>query len=133
MYQYTNYNNIGLLNHIFNLYDDNDNIFYNYKSLKINSGDNRLNNILQNDLFYVKLNDDYKIIKFELILSLIDSVNNATVDCKIYNDYNSNFLSIKYHKKINLKSVNNNLGNIENDILSNSSKIDTNKIISQLI
>ena len=127
LYQYTNYNNIGLLNHIFKLYDDNDNMFYNYKSLKTNSGDNRLNDIKQHDLFYVKLNDDYKIIKFELILSLIDSVNNATVDCKIYNAYNSNFLSIKYYKKINLISVNNNLGDIENIILSNSSKIDTNK------
>ena len=102
-------------------------MFYDYKSLKTNAGDNRLNDIKQNDVFYVKLNDDYKIIKIELILSLIDSVNNATVDCKIYNAYNSNFLSIKYYKKINLISVNNNLEDIENDISSNSSKIDTNK------
>ena len=77
-------------------------------------------------MFYVKLNDDYKVIKIELILFLIDDVNN-TVDCKIYNTYNSNFLSIKYYKKINLISVNNNLGDLENTILSNSSKIDTNK------
>ena len=124
--QYTNYNNIGLLQHIFKLYDDTDNMFYYYKSLKTNAGDNRRNDVKQNDVFYVKLNDDYKIIKIELILSLIDDVNN-TVDCKIYNTYNSNFLSIKYYKKINLISVNNNLGDLENTILSNSSKIDTNK------
>ena len=74
----------------------------------------------------MKLDDDYKNIKIELILSLIDNVNN-TVDCKIYNTYNSNFLCIKYYKKINLVSVNNNLGDLENTILSNSSKIDTNK------
>ena len=85
-----------------------------------------IDEIKQNDEFYVKLNDDYKIIKLELILSLIDDVNN-TVDCKIYNTYNSNFLSIKYYKKINLISVNNNLGDLENTILSNSSKINTNK------
>ena len=126
LYQYTNYNNIGLLQHIFKLYDDTDNMFYDYKSLKTNTGDNRRNDVKQNDVFYVKLNDDYKIIKIELILSLIDDVNN-TVDCKIYNTYNSNFLSIKYYKKINLISVNNNLGDLENTILSNSSKIDTNK------
>ena len=96
-------------------------MFYDYKSLKTNAGDNR-----RNDVFYVKLNDEYKIIKIELILSLIDDVNN-TVDCKIYNTYNSNFLSIKYYKKINLISVNNNVGDLENTILSNSSKIHTNK------
>ena len=113
LYQYTNYNNIGLLQHILKLYDDTDNMFYDYKYLKTNAGDNRRN-------------DDYKIIKIELILSLIDDVNN-TVNCKIYNTYNSNFLIIKYYKKINLISVNDNLGDLENDILSNSSKIDTNK------
>ena len=128
LYQYTNYNNIGLLQHIFKLYDDNDNMFYNYKSLKTNAGDNRLNDIKQNDVFYVKLNDDYEIIKIELILSLIDSVNNATVDCKIYNAYNSNFLSIKYYKKINSISINNNLGDLENTILTNKNDISTNLI-----
>ena len=39
----------------------------------------------------------------------------------------SNYLCIKYYKKINLISVNNNVGDLENTILSNSSKIDTNK------
>ena len=88
--------------------------------------DNKSNDLKQNDVFYVILNDNYKIIKIELILSLIDGVNN-TIDCKIYNTYNSNFLSIKYYKKINLISVNNNLGNLENAVSSNSSKIDTNE------
>ena len=110
LYRYNNYNHIGLLQHIFKLYDDNDNMFYDYKSLKTNAGDNVRNDIKQNDFFYVKLNDDYKIIKIELILSLINNVSNTTsVDCKLYNTYKSNFLNIKYYKKINLISVNNNL------------------------
>ena len=85
-------------------------------------------------MFYVKLDDDYNIIQIELILSLIDNVNN-TVDCKIYNVYNSDFLCIKHYKIINLISVNNNLGDLENTILSNSSKIEENKanISSNLI
>ena len=128
LYQYTNYNNIGLLQHIFKLYDDNDNMFYEYKSLITNSGDNRLNDLKQNDVFIVKLDNDYDVIKIELMLSLIDIINNATVDCKIYNAYNSNFLSIKYYKKINLISVNNNLGDIENTILINKNNISTNLI-----
>ena len=129
LYRYNNYNHIGLLQQIFKLYDDNDNIFYDYKTLKTNAGDNVRNDIKQNDFFYVKLNDDYKIIKIELILSLINDVSNTTsVDCRLYNTYKSNFLNIKYYKKINLISVNNNLGNIENDILSNKNNISTNLI-----
>ena len=78
-------------------------------------------------MFYVKLSDDYDVIKIELILSLIDNVNN-TVDCKIYNTYDSNFLCIKYYKKINLISVYNDLGDLENTILSNKNDISTNLI-----
>ena len=129
LYRYNNYNHIGLLHHIFKLYDSNDNIIHEYKSLITNSGDNLRNDIKQNDVFYFKLNDNYKIIKIELILSLINDVSNTTVvDCKIYNTYKSNFLSVKYYKKINLISVNNNLGDLENNILLNKNNISTNLI-----
>ena len=129
LYQYRNYNHIGLLHHIFKLYDNNDNMFYDYKSLITNAGDNLRNDIKQNDVFYLKLNNNYKIIKIELILSLINNVSNTTiVDCKIYNTYKSNFINIKYYKKINLISVNNNLDDLENDISSNLTKIETNLI-----
>ena len=98
LYQYTNYNNIGFLIHIFKLYDSAGTMFYEYKSLLTNSGDNRKNDLKQSDIFYVKLDDDFDIIKIELILSIIDNVTNI-VDCKLYNTYNSNFLCIKYIKK----------------------------------
>ena len=124
LYQYHNYDHIGLLQHIFKLYDNTDTMFYDYQSLKTNAGDNRRNDVKQNDLFYVKLDDDYDVIKIELILSLIDDVDN-TVDCKIYNAYNSNFLCIKHYKKINLISVNNNLGDVESTILSNKNNMST--------
>ena len=98
LYRYTNYNNIGFLQHIFKLYDGVDTMFYDYKSLKSNAGDNKSNDLKQDDLFYVKLDDDYDLIKIELILSLIDNVTN-TVDCKIYNAYNSNFFVLNIIKK----------------------------------
>ena len=98
LYQYTNYNNIGFSLYIFKLYDSAGAMFYEYKSLLTNAGDNRKNDLKQNDIFYVKLNDDYSVIKFELILSIIDNVTN-TIDCKLYNTYNSNFLCIKHIKK----------------------------------
>ena len=129
LYRYNNYNHIGYVHHIFKLYDNNDNMIYNYKSLITNSGDNTRNDIKQNDFFYFKLNNDYKIIKIELILSLINNVSNTTsVDCRLYNDYKSNFINIKYYKKINLISVNNNLGDIENSVLTNKNNISTNLI-----
>ena len=136
LYRYHNYNHIGLVHHIFKLYDNNDNMIYNYKSLITNSGDNKSNDLKQNDVFYVKLNDNYDIIKIELILSLINNISSSTiVDCKLYDAYKSNFINVKYYKKINLISVNNNLGDLENTILLNSSKIDENKndISSNLI
>ena len=82
LYQYTNYNNIGFLLHIFKLYDGAGMMFYEYKSLLTNAVDNRKNDLKQNDIFYVKLNDNYGVIKFELILSIIDNVTN-TIDCKL--------------------------------------------------
>ena len=98
LYQCTNYNNIDFLLNIFKLYDDAGAMFYEYKSLLTNAGDNRKNDLIENDIFYVKLNDDYDVIKIELILSIIDNVTN-TIDCKLYNTYNSNFLCIKHIKK----------------------------------
>ena len=97
-YQYTNYNNIGFLLHIFKLYDGAGTMFYECKSLLTNAGDNRKNDLKQNDIFYVKLDDDYGVIKIELILSIIDNVPNI-IDCKLYSTYNSNFLCIKHIKK----------------------------------
>ena len=129
LYRYNNYNHIGLVHHIFKLYDNNDNMIYNYKSLITNSGDNKSNDLKQNYVFYTKLNDNYDIIKIELILSLINNISSSTiVDCKLYDAYKSNFINIKYYKKINLISINNNLGDIENSVLSNKNNISSNLI-----
>ena len=129
LYRYHNYNHIGLVHHIFKLYDNNDNMFYEYKSLITNSGDNKSNDLKQNDVFYAKLNDNYDIIKIELILSLINNISSSTVvDCKLYDAYKSNFINIKYYKKINLISINNNLGDIENFVLTNKNNISSNLI-----
>ena len=39
LYDYTTYNNIGALMHIFKLYDENDTLLHEYKNLKSNGGD----------------------------------------------------------------------------------------------
>ena len=125
LYNYTTYNNIGALIHVFKLYDKNNKLIYEYKNLKSNSGDNLSAYLNQNDLFYVKLNENYSIIKIELILSILDNISKS-VSCKLLNTFKSNFLYIKHYKKINTLSVNNNLTDLENDISSNKSLIETN-------
>ena len=99
LYGYTTYNNIGSLMHIFRLYDKNNVLIHEYKNLKCNAGDNLKDDLNHIDLFYVKLNDDYSVIKVELILSILDDVT-KTISCKLYNSLSSNFLCIKYIKKI---------------------------------
>ena len=98
LYDYTGYSNIGSLMHIFRLYDENNLLIHEYKNLKTNAGDNLKDDLNHIDLFYVKLNDEYSVIKIELILSILDTVTKS-VSCKLYNSLSSNFLCIKYIKK----------------------------------
>ena len=111
--------------HIFKLCDENDTLLHEYKILKTNAGDNLKDDLTQIDLFYVKLNDDYTAIKIELVLTILDNITKS-VSCKLYNSLKSN-LCVKHYKKIKLISVNNNLGNLENVIISNSTKINNIK------
>ena len=73
-------------------------MFHEFKSLKSNAGDNLIDYLSQIDLLYVKLNRYYDRIKIGLILSMIEGVT-GSVSCKLYNNFNSNFLCIKYIKK----------------------------------
>ena len=127
LYDYTTYNNIGALMYLFKLYEENNTLLHEFKNLKTNVGDDLKDDLNQIDLFYVKLNDNYSIIKIELVLSILNNIS-KTVSCKLYNSLRSNFLSIKHYKKINLISVNNNLGDLENTILSNKNYISTNLV-----
>ena len=126
LYNYNTYNNIGTLMHVFKLYDKNNELIYEYKNLKSNSGDNLSAFLNHFDLFYVELNKNYSIIKIELILSILDNISKA-VSCKLLNTFKSNFLYIKHYKKINTLSVNNNLTDLENNISSNLIKINSNE------
>ena len=132
LYVYTTYNNIGVLTHVFKLYDENNTLLHEYKNLKANAGDSLKNDLNQIDLFYVKLNDNYSVIKIELVLSILDSIDKS-VSCKLYNSLRSNFLCIKHYKKINSIFINNNLVDLEDNISSNLEKINNvskNKLIN---
>ena len=79
--------------HIFRLYNENNVLLHEYKNLKCNSGNNLKDDLNHIDLFYVKLNNDYSVIKIELIFSILDTVTKP-VSCKLYNSLSSNFLCI---------------------------------------
>ena len=98
LYDYAGYNNIGKLVHHYKLYNSDNILFFEFKSLKTNSGDNLKDDLSQIDLFFVKLNKDYNQIKIELILAMKDDIS-GPVSCKLYNKFNSNFLCVKYIKK----------------------------------
>ena len=101
LYDYRTYNDVGGLIYVFRLYNKNNVLIHEYKNLKCNARDNLKDDLNHIDLFYVKLNDHYSVIKIELILSILDDVT-KTISCKLYNSYNSlssNFLCIKYIKK----------------------------------
>ena len=98
LYDYNSYNNIGKLIHNYKLYDAENVLFHEFKSLKSNAGDNLKDDLSQIDLFYVKLNKDFDVIKIELDLSMIEGVS-GSVTCKLYNTFKSNFLCVKYVKK----------------------------------
>ena len=127
LYDYTTYNNIGALMHVFKLYDENNILLHEHKNLKTNAGDNLQDDLTQIDLFYVKLNKDYSVIKIELVLSILDNITKS-VTCKLYDSLRYNLLCIKHFNKINLISVNKNTGDLENSILSNKNNISTNLI-----
>ena len=76
--------------HIFRLNNEDNELIHEYKNLKCNAGDNLKDDLNHTDLFYVKLNDDYSVIKIELILSILDDVG-KTISCKLYNSLSSNF------------------------------------------
>ena len=98
LYDYNSYNNIVKLIHNYKLYDSENVLLHELKSLKSNAGDNLKDDLSQIDLFYVKLNKDHDRIKIELILSMIEGVTESVI-CKLYNSFNSNLLCIKYIKK----------------------------------
>ena len=98
LYDYRRYNDIGGLMHIFRLYNENNVLIHEYKNLKCNAGDNLKDDLNHINLFYVKLNDDYSVIKIELILSISYDVG-KTISCKLYNSLSSHFLCVKYIKK----------------------------------
>ena len=99
LYKYANYNDVGLLKHIYSLLDDNDNVIHDHNIIHTNSGDNLKNDLTMNDDFSILFKNSHTSkSNIRLQLGKVDISKNKTVGLRIMNPYNSNILRVKHIK-----------------------------------
>ena len=125
LYDYTTYSSIGRLTHIFRVYDEKNTLLDEVKLAKTNAGDNLYENLNEKNTFYIKINHNYSIINIKLFIGFLHKTS-SDIKVKIINPLKSNYLCIKNYKKIKKLSIDNDLGDLESDILSNTGLISTN-------
>ena len=99
LYKYANYNDVGLLKHIYSLLDANDNVIHVHNIIHTNSGDNLKNDLTMNDDFSILFkNSNTSKLKIRLQLGKVDISKNKAVGLRIMNPYNNNILRVKHIK-----------------------------------
>ena len=85
LYKYANYNDIGLLKHVYSLIDANDNLIYSNKIIHTNSGDNYTNHLTMNDSFSILFKNSHTSkFKIKLQLSKVDTNNSKTLPLSLW-------------------------------------------------
>ena len=104
LYKYANYNDVGLLKHIYSLLDANDNVIHVHNIIHTNNGDNLKNDLTMNDDFSILFkNSHISKLKIRLQLGKVDISENKTVGLRIMNPYNNNILRVKHIKYLSEK------------------------------
>ena len=104
LYKYANYNDVGLLKHIYSLLDANDNVIHVHNIIHTNSGDNLKNDLTMNDDFSILFKNSHTSkLKIRLQLGKVDVSKNKTVGLRIMNPYNNNILRVKHIKYLSEK------------------------------
>ena len=99
LYKYANYNDVGLLKHIYSLLDANDNVIHVHNIIHTNSGDNLKNDLTMNDDFSILFKNSHTSkLKIKLQLGRVDISKNKAVGLRIMNPYNNNILRVKHIK-----------------------------------
>ena len=97
LYKYANYNDVGLLKHIYSLIDANGNLIYTHNIIHTNRGDNLKNDLTMNDDFSILFKNSHTSkLKIKLQIGKVDISKNKTIGLRIMNPYNNNTLRIKY-------------------------------------
>ena len=125
LYDYKTYSNIGLLSQIFRFYDEKNTLLDEIKLAKTNSGDNLYENLNEKNIFYIKINHNCSTISIKLFISFLHKTSSDII-VKIINPLKSNYLWVKYYKKIKKLSIDNDLSDLESNISSNTGSINTN-------
>ena len=104
LYKYANYNDVGLLKHIYSLLDANDNVIHVHNIIHTNSGDNLKNDLTMNDDFSILFKNSHTSkLKIRLQLGKVDVSKNKAVGLRIMNPYNNNILRVKHIKYLSEK------------------------------
>ena len=125
LYDYKSYSSIGRLSQIFRFYDEKNILLDEIKFAKTNAGDNLYENLSEKNIFYIKLNHNCSSIDIKVFVGFLHKTS-SDITVKIINPLESNYLLVKYYKKIKKLSIENNLSDFESDILSNTNLINTN-------
>ena len=125
LYDYKTYSNIGRLSQIFRFYDEKNTLIDEIKLAKTNSGDNLYENLNEKNIFYIKINHNCSTISIKLFIGFLHKTS-SNIIVKIINPLKSNYLWVKYYKKIKKLSIDNDLSDLESNISSNTGLINTN-------
>ena len=125
LYDYKTYSNIGRLSQIFRFYDEKNTLLDEIKLAKTNSGDNLYENLNEKNIFYIKINHNCSTISIKLFIGFLHKTS-SNIIVKIINPLKSNYLWVKYYKKIKKLSIDNDLSDLESNISSNTGLIGTN-------
>ena len=125
LYDYRTYSNIGRLSQMFRFYDEKNTLLDEIKLAKTNAGDSLYENLDAKNMFYIKINHNCSTISIKLSIGFLHETSNNII-VKIINPLKSNKLWVKYYKKIKKLSIDNDLSDLDSNILSNKSLIETN-------
>ena len=104
LYDYANYDHIGLLKHKYSLLDANNSLIEVYNIIHTNSGDNITNQLTMNDNFsFLFKNSHTDKLKIELQVGMVDTNRSTNIGFRILNPYKNYILRVKYLKFLSEK------------------------------
>ena len=104
LYDYANYDHIGLLKHRYSLLDTNNNVIQVHNIMHTNSGDNFRNHLTMNDSFsFLFKNSHTDKLKIELQVGVVDANRSINIGFRILNPYGNTILRVKYLKFLSEK------------------------------
>ena len=99
LYDYANYDHIGLLKHKYSLLVANNNLIKVHNIIHTNSGNNFANYLSANNNFsFLFKNSHTDKLKIELQVGMVDTSRNSNIGFRILNPYRNNILRVKYLK-----------------------------------